>query len=105
MYEKNRGMLQQTFSNSSAVGACFNNLEIQLRKCCNHPFLIKEIEEELTYSCETDEARFKVLIETSGKFILLDKLVMKYVAEGKKILVFSQFVYVLQLIEEFLRYR
>lgn len=53
MYERNRGMLQQTFS-SSAVGATFNNLEIQLRKCCNHPFLIKEIEEDLTASCETD---------------------------------------------------
>lgn len=30
---------------------------------------------------------------------------MKYKAEGKKILIFSQFVYVLSLLEEYLRYR
>jgi len=50
---------------------------MQLRRCCNHPFLIEEIEEELTGECVTEEERFKKLIESSGKMILLDKLITK----------------------------
>lgn len=87
------------------MNTSLNNLEMQLRKCCNHPFLIKEIEFELTHTCADKDERFKKLIDTSGKMILLDKLVMKYKQEGKKILIFSQFVYVLVLLEEYLRYR
>jgi len=64
LYEKNKNML-------------LNNLAMQLRRCCNHPFLIEEIEEELTGECVTEEERFKKLIESSGKMILLDKLITK----------------------------
>jgi chromodomain-helicase-DNA-binding protein 7 len=62
---------------------------MQLRKCCNHPFLIKEMEIELTDKCVTNEERYNKLIETSGKMILLDKLLAKYKAENKKVLIFS----------------
>lgn len=58
LYERNKQMLQKTFSNL-ATSASLNNLEMQLRKCCSHPFLIKEIEIELTQSCKTDDERFK----------------------------------------------
>jgi len=44
------------------------------------------------------------LIESSGKMILLDKLLVKFKQENKKVLIFSQFTYMLCLIEEFLRY-
>ncbi|KAL4510059.1 hypothetical protein ABPG72_010252 [Tetrahymena utriculariae] len=104
IYERNKSMLQKNFS-SMAMNTSLNNLEMQLRKCCNHPFLIKEMEIELTQNFKTTEERLKCLIDTSGKMILLDKLVMKYKIEGKKILVFSQFVYMLNLLEEYLRYR
>lgn len=36
--------------------------------------------------------------------ILLDKLIMKFKAEGTKVLIFSQFTYQLVLIEEYLKY-
>lgn len=75
-----------------SMNTSLNNLEMQLRKCCNHPFLIKEMEGELTQDCIDTTDRINRLIETSGKLILLDKLVMKFKAEGKKILIFSQFV-------------
>lgn len=104
IYERNKSMLQKNFS-SMAMNASLNNLEMQLRKCCNHPFLIKEIEHDLTAMCVTADDRFNILIQTSGKMILLDKLVMKYKSEGKKVLIFSQFVYVLCLLEEYLRHR
>lgn len=94
-------MLQKNFS-MTAMNASMNNLEMQLRKCCNHPFLIKEIEADLTVNCKSNQERYNVMIESSGKMILLDKLISKYRSEGKKVLVFSQFVYALHLIEEYL---
>jgi chromodomain-helicase-DNA-binding protein 7 len=44
LYEKNKSMLMKGMS-SNSVNATLNNLEMQLRKCCNHPFLIREIEQ------------------------------------------------------------
>ena len=55
LYEKNKAMLVKGIS-GSGVGTYntnLNNLEIQLRKCCNHPCLIKELEHDLLKECET----------------------------------------------------
>lgn len=43
LYEKNKNLLVKgvSSSTSSAYYTNLNNLEIQLRKCCNHPCLIK----------------------------------------------------------------
>lgn len=103
IYERNKSMLQKNFS-ALATTTSLNNLEMQLRKCCNHPFLIREIEQELCLFVKTEEERYKKLIETSGKMILFDKLIQKFRTEGKKVLVFSQFTYILQLLEEYLRH-
>jgi chromodomain-helicase-DNA-binding protein 7 len=62
---------------------------MQLRKCCNHPFLIREIEHELLKECHTFEDRCKKMIESAGKMILLDKLLPKLKKENKKVLIFS----------------
>jgi len=67
-------MLQKNFS-QFASSTSLNNLEMQLRKCCNHPFLIKEMEFELNQTCKTVQDRYKNLIETSGKMILFDKII------------------------------
>jgi chromodomain-helicase-DNA-binding protein 7 len=61
---------------------------MQLRKCCNHPMMIREMYNELAGK-SSDHDYLKVLIETSGKMILLDKMVEKFLAENKKILIFS----------------
>ena len=39
-----------------------NNLEMQLRKCCNHPFLIKEIENDINRDIKTHDERYNKLI-------------------------------------------
>jgi chromodomain-helicase-DNA-binding protein 7 len=65
---------------------------MQLRKCCNHPMMIKEMWNELANRAGDNGAEYlKLLIESSGKMILLDKLLAKFLSEGKKVLVFSQF--------------
>ena len=104
LYERNKPVLSKGLTNTN-FNTSLNNLEMQLRKCCNHPFLIKEIEAELTKECVTYEEKFNKLIESSGKMILLDKLLPKMKNEGKKVLIFSQFTQMLVLLEEYLRHR
>lgn len=103
LYERNKTMLIKGFSQNSAGIAAFNNLEMQLRKCCNHPFLMKEMENELTNKCVTYDEKILKLIESSGKMILLDKLLEKFRNEKKKVLIFSQFTYMLVLMEDLLK--
>ena len=54
LYEKNKEMLIKGLASASACNTNLNNLEIQLRKCCNHPFLIKELEYDLLKECESN---------------------------------------------------
>ena len=77
LFEKNKNMLIKGISASSSCNTNLNNLEIQLRKCCNHPFLIKELEADLTKDCENQQQKIEKLISTSGKMVLVKKLLDK----------------------------
>ena len=71
-----------------------NNVEMQLRKCCNHPYLIDGVlDEVLRHAAPGDW--LQNLVYHSGKMVLLDKIIPKLRSEGHKVLVFSQFVKVL----------
>lgn len=100
IYEKNKGTLQR------GIGLQYvsqmNNLELQLRKCCNHPFLIQDIKDNLINECHTAHAYYEKLLNSSGKMILLDKMIHQYRTENKKVLIFSQFTEMLKVIEEYL---
>jgi chromodomain-helicase-DNA-binding protein 7 len=100
IYEKNRGFLCR--GGSTPVLA---NLEIQLRKCCNHPYLIKGVEQTVASDVVSDVDRMARLIECSGKMVLLDKLLPKLKEDGKKVLIFSQFTQMLNILEEYLYVR
>lgn len=76
---------------------------MQLRKCCNHIFLLKGVEEELSKDCKSDEQFLAKMMEGSGKLVLLDKFIEKYKKENHKMLVFSQFKDMIELIQEYLR--
>ena len=78
---------------------------MQLRKCCNHPFLIKDFEAEHTKDCFTSDQRYTKIVESSGKMILLEKLLEKMRSENKKVLIFSQFTHMLVILEEFLKFK
>ena len=78
---------------------------MQLRKCCNHPMLIKELFKEMCGSCVTEQEYVRMLVEASGKMILLDKMLIKFAKEGKKTLIFSQFTQMLGLLEDYLSAR
>ena len=85
------------------------NVMMELRKCCNHPFLINGAEEtvmqeyKLLYpDLDEDALAHKALIQTSGKVVLIEKLLPKLRNDGHKVLIFSQMVRVLDILEEFL---
>lgn len=103
IYEKNKGLLQKGVGLGSI--SLMNNLEMQLRKCCNHPFLIADVFDELTKDCLTDVAYFEKLISSSGKMYFLDQVLETFRVSNSKVLIFSQFTEMLKIIEEYLNYK
>jgi SNF2 family DNA or RNA helicase len=59
----------------------FNNLLMQLRKTCNHPYLVLEDVQSIP-----DDLYEKCLVESSGKLIVLEKLLTRLIGEGSKVL-------------------
>ncbi|MCJ1433349.1 hypothetical protein MMC27_002709 [Xylographa pallens] len=75
------------------------NLLMQLRKCCNHPYILPHASPDPYYLGEH-------VIHASGKFIVLDKIVKELVVkQKKKILIFSGFTRMLDCCEDFLALR
>ncbi|CAH6722983.1 nuclear protein Sth1p/NPS1 [[Candida] jaroonii] len=78
-----------------------NNKIMQLRKICNHPFVFEEVETVLNSSRLTND----LIWRTSGKFELLDRVLPKFKASGHRVLMFFQMTQVMDIMEDFLRWR
>jgi chromodomain-helicase-DNA-binding protein 7 len=123
--EHNRQLLVRgaggTAGLAAAAGGAWANVSMMLRHCCNHPWLIKEVEAgalqaleahsldrapktarerndplywhaQLTAMRKEQQARYvERLVNSSGKMLLLDKLLPKLKADGHRVLIFSQF--------------
>jgi len=85
--------------NSGADRARLLNMVMQLRKCCNHPYLFEGAEPGPPYITGDH------LITTSGKLILLDKLLPKLQQRDSRVLIFSQMTRLLDVLEDYLMYR
>ena len=70
---------------------------LQLRKCCLHPFLFPGAEDD------PDETPLEELVEASGKLAILDRLLGKLQAAGHRVVLFSQFTSMLNILEDYLR--
>lgn len=71
------------------------NVVMQLRKCCNHPYLFSGAEPGPPYT--TDQH----IIDNAGKMVLLDKLLQRLRANGSRVLIFSQMSRVLDILEDY----
>ncbi len=100
VYEKNTEYLLA----SAGQAVSLMNIAMQLRKCCNHPFMLQGVEDALTVGLTGQEV-FDKLVAVSGKLVLLDKLLAKLKAQGHRVLIFSQMVKALNILEDFLRGR
>ncbi|KAJ3255874.1 hypothetical protein HK103_005887 [Boothiomyces macroporosus] len=69
---------------------------MQLRKVCNHPYLFRIGKE----SGESDG--IPEILAWSGKMLLLDRLLPKLLENGHKVLIFSQMALMLDIIAEYL---
>ena len=65
------------------------NTLMQLRKICNHPYLFRED----NWASDINIVRY------SGKFELLDRVLPKLKAAGHRVLLFSQFTSVMDILE------
>ncbi|EEY65872.1 chromodomain-helicase-DNA-binding protein, putative [Phytophthora infestans T30-4] len=101
IYDKNKSFLYRGTKNGLPT---LNNIQLQLRKCCNHPFLIKGVEERELDELGSNPTPAQVMektIECSGKMMLVSKLIPKLKRDGHKILIFSQFLKQLDLLERY----
>ncbi|KAI8990487.1 SNF2 family N-terminal domain-containing protein [Trametes punicea] len=85
--------------NNALTKTNMNNMLMQLRKCIQHPYLVSDtIEPRGLSPTETHER----LVAASAKLRLLKMLLPKLRARGHRVLLFSQFVIALDIIEDFL---
>lgn len=75
------------------------NILMQLRKCCNHPYLFDGAEPGPPYT--TDEH----IVGNSGKMVALDKLLARIKEQGSRVLIFSQMTRLLDILEDYCMWR
>jgi chromodomain-helicase-DNA-binding protein 1 len=95
--ELNRGNKQQKHS--------LLNIMMELKKASNHPFMFPNAEERLLGGSERKEDILRLLVTSSGKMMLLEKLLDKLKRDGHRVLVFSQMVMMLNIMSDYLKMR
>lgn len=74
------------------------NIVMQLRKVCNHPYLIPGTEPE----CGSVEFLHEMRIKASAKLTLLHSMLKVLYKEGHRVLIFSQMTKLLDILEDYL---
>lgn len=78
-----------------------SNMIMQLRKLCNHPFVFDEVENQMNPTSIAND----ILWRTAGKFELLDRVLPKYQKTGHRVLMFFQMTAIMDIMEDYLKYR
>uniref|UniRef100_A0A8C7LKY8 Chromodomain helicase DNA binding protein 8 n=1 Tax=Oncorhynchus kisutch TaxID=8019 RepID=A0A8C7LKY8_ONCKI len=105
--ERNFSFLSMGATSNSNVPNLLNTM-MELRKCCNHPYLITGAEESIVaelrevYDPMVPDFHLQALVRSAGKLVLLDKLLPRLKAGGHKVLIFSQMVRCLDILEDYL---
>jgi ATP-dependent helicase STH1/SNF2 len=95
------------FVGAGAAGATksgikgLNNKIMQLRKICNHPYVFEEVENVINPTRESTNNLWR----SSGKFELLDRVLPKFKASGHRVLIFFQMTQVMDIMEDYLRWK
>ena len=99
---KNPQLIKAMYANSKLGKkdrGSLNNIMVQLRKCLCHPFIYSDAIEEKHHD---QSVVFRNLIEASGKLVLLRLMLPKLKENGHRVLIFSQFLAQLDIMEDFL---
>lgn len=79
------------------------NVVMELRKLCCHAYMLEGVE-PATEPTDSVEG-LRQLLEASGKMQLLDKMMVKLKEQGHRVLIYSQFQHMLDLLEDYLSYK
>lgn len=100
---KNPELLKALFSAERQLKpnerASLSNILMQLRKCLCHPFVYSQEIEERT---DIAAISHRNLVEASAKLQFLELMLPKLKERGHRVLIFSQFLDMLNIIEDFL---
>ncbi|KAL1899863.1 hypothetical protein Sste5346_002729 [Sporothrix stenoceras] len=99
---KNPQLIRSIFSETQVKATergSLNNILMQLRKCLCHPFVYSQAIEDKNVE---PEQMHRNLIEASSKLLLLKIMLPKLKERGHRVLIFSQFLNQLDIIEDFL---
>ncbi|XP_077348882.1 chromodomain-helicase-DNA-binding protein 7 isoform X2 [Lithobates pipiens] len=106
--EKNFAFLSKGSGGGHANVPNLLNTMMELRKCCNHPYLINGAEEKIleefreAHNGDLPDFPLQAMIQGAGKLVLIDKLLPKLKAGGHRVLIFSQMVRCLDILEDYL---
>ena len=92
---KDLGLITGERSSKHGLG----NLLMQLRKCCQHPFLFDGAEDD------PEKTSLQDLIGNSGKLAVLDLLLQSLYKKGHRVTLFSQFTMVLDILDDYCQMR
>jgi chromodomain-helicase-DNA-binding protein 1 len=81
------------------------NIVMELKKASNHPLLFPNAEARFLKDTSTKDEILKAIVTTSGKMMLLDRLLTKLKADGHRVLIFSQMVHMLDILTDYLKLR
>lgn len=94
-----KSILGRAGSGKNTERAKLSNILMQLRKCLCHPFLYSDDVEE---KVDDPEISHKNLVEASAKLGFLNLILPKLKEGGHRVLLFSQFLGMLDIVEDFL---
>uniref|UniRef100_A0A8C7NVL3 Proliferation-associated SNF2-like protein n=1 Tax=Oncorhynchus mykiss TaxID=8022 RepID=A0A8C7NVL3_ONCMY len=81
----------------SQINLKLQNILMLLKRCCNHPYLIEYPLDPATQEFKIDEQ----LVQTSGKFLILDRMLPELKRRGHKVLIFSQMTSILDILMDY----
>ncbi|XP_014672335.1 PREDICTED: lymphoid-specific helicase-like [Priapulus caudatus] len=88
---------QRQAAATAEVNLTLRNAMMQLRKICNHPYLIEYPLDVATGQYRIDED----VVRSCGKMMLLDKMLPRLRAAGHKVLIFSQMTRMLDILQDY----
>ncbi|XP_072334889.1 lymphoid-specific helicase isoform X2 [Scyliorhinus torazame] len=96
-HEQSRPVLDVCIPQDKEVHLKLQNVLMLLRKCCNHPYLIEYPLDPKTQEFKIDEE----LVKSSGKFLILDRMLPELSRRGHKVLIFSQMTSMLDILMDY----
>lgn len=76
---------------SSKFQVSLLNIVVELKKCCNHPFLFESADHGYGGdSGGSDNSKLERIVFSSGKLVILDKLLVRLHETKHRVLIFSQ---------------